>query len=963
MVRHRRKLLAETLLLGVALSLIVIVAERAGLVRPLENWFSDQRTLRCQQFTPAPTTQLVHLDIDDRALDLVKWPWPRSMWADIYNELARAKPKAVASDIVFPDPQPPTVSRREDGSLESIDDDALFAAAVQKLGCAIMPATLFSDREIVSPLAKAMLLEFQTTPEITEAALTQAMRRRGLVKTEDARTVSELFFSVRREAVFGMVYALLTSSSSATTQPADAVRSLLKLPAAEMNYSSPLTKLVASEFTRARTVVMLRQLAAIKPAGSPVLATASGGYSAPVLPLAMAAHGMGFVDKDFLNESAMRGVPLLAEHDGRVYPQLGLALALQCLDTNVKSVQFTADSISIPLKTGGNLVVPVRTGEPNGREHGLPMLLDIPWFGTRDWATMYDYPDHKRIVQHVPILKLWEVHQAEEKIRFNNHHCDVAIRNMLDRDPPDAQVQYRLGLDPEKAAKYFAKLPELSDCDARIQIATSSLKDLDESGWLDQYKEQEAKHIPLTGDDKTERDMILDAQYALRLTVGETQSLRQQVAAQRAELADNFGGKAILIGWTASSVAADFVPTPLHDRCPGVVVHGAVFNAVMTSHFWRQAPFWVGIGITVCFGIITAGMSVGLSAGRALISALFMLAAYVLLNGLVVFGYFRMRLPLATPALSIGFVWAMCTLYRIIIETQERDHIKARFQTYADPMLVDHVLEHPDKVRFDGEVKELTVAFTDLANFTSISEELGERSVALLNEYLGAMVPIIREHNGFVNKFFGDGIMFFYGAPVENPRHAADAVKTVLDMQTAMGPLNERMAEQGFPQLTVRAGICTGNMVVGDAGTRGRSDYTVLGDAVNLGSRLEGANKTLGTLVLVNARTAATVEGQYLFRPVGRLRVVGKTEAVEVFEAMCSIAKATDFQKRTVDLTTEMVNTYKAGRLQECCDVTTALDDHLKTTGKLTQFYRELCDRFLREPPLEWDGTVVLVDK
>jgi adenylate cyclase len=225
------------------------------------------------------------------------------------------------------------------------------------------------------------------------------------------------------------------------------------------------------------------------------------------------------------------------------------------------------------------------------------------------------------------------------------------------------------------------------------------------------------------------------------------------------------------------------------------------------------------------------------------------------------------------------------------------------------------------------------------------------------------MVPIIRRHKGYVNKFLGDGIMCFYGAPADSRTHAADAVRTVLDMQSAMTKFNETLIEQDLPPLTVRAGVSTGKMVVGDAGASDASDYTVLGDAVNFGSRLEGANKYFGTRIMVSGRTVEAAADQFLFRPLGRVRVLGKTEGVDVFEAVAPLDRATDAQKKMVELTKAMVEAYQAQRLAACVDAVVALNQHAGGVSKLTMIYRDLCEKYIAEPPEHWDGTISLTEK
>ena len=185
---------------------------------------------------------------------------------------------------------------------------------------------------------------------------------------------------------------------------------------------------------------------------------------------------------------------------------------------------------------------------------------------------------------------------------------------------------------------------------------------------------------------------------------------------------------------------------------------------------------------------------------------------------------------------------------------------------------------------------------------------------------MGRMAAIIREQGGLLNKFLGDGIMFFYGAPEHDPHHAQRAVRTVLEMQQSGVPgFNLWLREHGLDlQVAVRAGVTTGLMIVGDAGSQRRSDYTVLGDSVNLASRLESANKYLGTYTMITERTAELCGGEFLVRPVAKIQVVGKSESVAAYEPLAYASQATDAQKRLAEVTREVFATFIAAEFERC---------------------------------------------
>ena len=255
----------------------------------------------------------------------------------------------------------------------------------------------------------------------------------------------------------------------------------------------------------------------------------------------------------------------------------------------------------------------------------------------------------------------------------------------------------------------------------------------------------------------------------------------------------------------------------------------------------------------------------------------------------------------------------------------------------------------------------MTVVFTDLQGFTALSEVLRGRVVKMLGRYIELMVPLIREHNGYVNKFLGDGIMCFFGAPAENPQHAADALEAVLAMQRALAPFNAELAAHGLPTLAMRAGVSTGPMFVGDAGPSFASEFTVIGDRVNLASRLESANKATGTRNLVTARTAELAGDAFLCRPVAKLRVVGKLQTEMVYEVLCEAGAADDRARDLVRLTRAVFDAFQTGELDRCRN---AIEDYEREFGpdKLADLYRDHCNRG-RDETCAWDGEIVLSTK
>jgi adenylate cyclase len=348
----------------------------------------------------------------------------------------------------------------------------------------------------------------------------------------------------------------------------------------------------------------------------------------------------------------------------------------------------------------------------------------------------------------------------------------------------------------------------------------------------------------------------------------------------------------------------------------------------------------------------------GLAPRPAFVATLFLTLLYVAFNGFLLFDKMGLMVALAGPLAAAAVVWAVLTVTEFAVEWAERARITSRFRYYVDPALVNYVIDHPEQVRFGGEMRELTVAVTDLVGFTALTESLREKTVEVLNAYMNCMVPLIRTRGGYVNKFLGDGIMFFFGAPVARRDHAAAAVAAVLQMHTATDTFAEQRS--GDPcALSMRAGISSGTMVVGDAGADAGSDYTVLGDAVNVCFRLEPANKVFGTRTLITEATVRLLEGQFLVRSVGLLALHGRVEPVMAYEPLCPTDKVTDSQQRLADLTDRVVTNFIAGQFDECLAAAERLEAAFGPSP-LSRLYARLAEEHKSNCPPDFDGRVAI---
>ncbi len=237
--------------------------------------------------------------------------------------------------------------------------------------------------------------------------------------------------------------------------------------------------------------------------------------------------------------------------------------------------------------------------------------------------------------------------------------------------------------------------------------------------------------------------------------------------------------------------------------------------------------------------------------------------------------------------LLILLVTAVNMIYGFLSESQTRRTIKGMFDQYVPPAHIDPMLQDPDNYTFEGESKELTVLFSDIRGFTTISEALSATELkTLLNDFFTPITEIIFKHNGTIDKYVGDMVMAFWGAPLDDPQHRENAIIAGLEMLEKVEELKEEFAARGYPEVNVGVGINTGLMNVGDMGSTYRRSYTVLGDVVNLGSRLEGLTKFYGIRLLFGKETARELPG-FLSRLIDKVKVKGKHEAVECYQPIC----------------------------------------------------------------------------
>ncbi len=335
--------------------------------------------------------------------------------------------------------------------------------------------------------------------------------------------------------------------------------------------------------------------------------------------------------------------------------------------------------------------------------------------------------------------------------------------------------------------------------------------------------------------------------------------------------------------YSVTGISTDIHKSPYGDLF-GIEHHANALNTILNQDFIIKLTEWENVLILLVIAIIlgllvpkfSILMSILFSTGFGL---LYIVAAYLL------FDAFNLLCVFATPVIQIGGTFTLITVYRVMTEQREKKYIRQTFSKFVSKSVVDELLKDPDKLKLGGEKKILTVLFSDIRGFTTISERLTpEALVEHLNEYLQAMTDIVFKYLGTLDKYVGDEIMAFWGAPIPQDDHAVLAARAAVEMMRVLEGLNKKWAAEGKPELHIGIGLNTGDMVVGNMGSSSRMDYTLMGDNVNLGARLEGTNKIYSTDIIISEATYEYIKDHIIARELDLIRVKGKELPVKIFE-------------------------------------------------------------------------------
>jgi adenylate cyclase len=426
-----------------------------------------------------------------------------------------------------------------------------------------------------------------------------------------------------------------------------------------------------------------------------------------------------------------------------------------------------------------------------------------------------------------------------------------------------------------------------------------------------------------------------------------------------------FKGKLVLVGASATGIG-DLRSTPFGGiNYPGVEIHANVIDNILNRSFLLHGANQVVFDLLAIFLFgLPLGLWLALAKPRSMLYGLLLLVPF---GFAVWFAFLHGRwlnfiVPSGTLVANVGFV----AMYRALVEEKEKRRVRGAFQQYLSPEVIRRLLQNPELVK--PRKTEITVMFSDVRGFTTISEKLDAQELAsLLNEYLTEMTQIVFRHSGTLDKYIGDAVMAFWGAPFEEHGHATQACHAAIEMIERLKQLQEKWRSAGKPVLDIGVGLCTGVASVGNMGSALRYGYTALGDTVNLSSRLEGLNKEYGTHILLSDATRAAVDDSLLvWRELDLIRVKGKLRPVTLYELVAARGTpegdAPDLEER-LEFFSQGRACYRERRWQDAQIIFEKLLERWPDDGPARMYLNRCKEYLVAGPEEDWDGVYVMTHK
>ncbi|WP_123377233.1 CHASE2 domain-containing protein [Aliarcobacter butzleri] len=416
-------------------------------------------------------------------------------------------------------------------------------------------------------------------------------------------------------------------------------------------------------------------------------------------------------------------------------------------------------------------------------------------------------------------------------------------------------------------------------------------------------------------------------------------------------------GKIVLIGTSAAGLF-DLRATPFDSIFPGVEVHANIIDNILMQDFIYKASWLDGANILIIFvlSIIVVMLTTYTTFWANPIIFISFSISYLFLVYNLLFDY-GIVLNILFPIATVLIASIMTTLFDYFYNIKKEEAIKAKFASKVSKNVMDDILKNIDKNEFSAKSKEVTIFFSDIRGFTNISEKLDAKElISFLNRYMQPMSEIIIKYQGTIDKFIGDAIMAYWNAPIDIKNHCDLALKASLEQLEVLEKLNVELQKENLPKIDIGIGLNTGTVIVGEMGSSLRSDYTVIGDTINLGSRVESLCKYYDSKLNISNFTKDKLQEKYIFRFLDLVKVKGKNEPVEIWQVLGS-GEAKESLKEELDLYHKAIEFYKNSDFINALEIFESLENNENKTNKnIYKIYITRCKEFIKTPPKNFDG-------
>lgn len=420
---------------------------------------------------------------------------------------------------------------------------------------------------------------------------------------------------------------------------------------------------------------------------------------------------------------------------------------------------------------------------------------------------------------------------------------------------------------------------------------------------------------------------------------------------------EDINGKIALLGTSAIGLY-DLRATPYENTFPGVEIHANVIDNLLQCDLLQKPSYFEGLHIFLIYSLVIIvffAISFSPFILRPFIFIIFLLT-YLIVSYKILFEYGYV-LNIIFPLLSIIFAFVSSLIVDFFYNIKQEKAIKNKFASKVSKTVMDDILNNLDKNEFSAKSKEITIFFSDVRDFTNISEKLSpEELIKYLNNYMEPMSEIIIKYQGTIDKFIGDAIMAYWNAPIDIENHADKALKSAILQIKHLDILNKDLEEKNLPKIDIGIGLNSGEVIVGEMGSKSRSDYTVIGDTINLGSRVESLCKYYNSKINITNYTKQLLKDEYVFRFLDYVRVKGKNKPVEIWQVY-DFGTAINEQRQELEQHHKAIELYKNSEFKKALEIFENLENSSQKTNKnIYKIYINRCEEYIKKPPFNFDG-------